>query len=203
MASSPRTGRSSAAHRRARWSARVLVVLVIAAVAVGLDVAGAGRSDHLDASSRRRRSPTAGRHIRDLYIIVFAIAAVIFFVVEGLIVWSVIRYRRKPGDDELPPQTHGNAIAEIVWTVVPTLIVAFMFVISWQTLNTVEAISAAAPDRRSARSAGQFQWTFDYLPGRLDPTVGRTPEPLYTQTSARGARRRPRPAGRADRPAVP
>jgi len=61
-----------------------------------------------------------GAHIRDLYDIVFGIAVVIFFVVEGLIVWSVIRYRRKPGDDELPPQTHGNNLAEVTWTLVPS-----------------------------------------------------------------------------------
>jgi heme/copper-type cytochrome/quinol oxidase subunit 2 len=62
---------------------------------------------------------TEGAEIRSLYDIVFFIAAVIFFIVEGLIIWTVLRYRRKPGDDELPPQTHGNFVAELVWTVVP------------------------------------------------------------------------------------
>ena len=66
----------------------------------------------------------------------------IFIVVEGLIIWTVIRYRRKPGDDTLPPQTHGNNIAEFVWTVVPTILVIFMFVISWQTLNAVDKSSS-------------------------------------------------------------
>ena len=85
-------------------------------------------------TSRAARSATSTT-------IVFVIAVAIFFVVEGLIVWTVLRYRRKPGDDELPPQTHGNNLAELVWTVVPTLIVIFLFFISWQTLNTVEATS--------------------------------------------------------------
>ena len=87
---------------------------------------------------------TQAKAINDLYTIVFVIAAIIFFVVEGLIVWTVIRYRRRPGDDELPPQTHGHNLAEIVWTVVPTIIVIFLFFVSWQTLNTVEAEAAAA-----------------------------------------------------------
>jgi cytochrome c oxidase subunit II len=104
-----------------------------------------------------------GEAIHNLYTIVFLIAAVIFFIVEGLIVWTVIRYRRRPGDDELPPQTHGHNLAEIVWTVVPTLIVIFLFFVSWQTLNTVEA-TAAQPDLKVRAHAGQFQWTFDYLP---------------------------------------
>jgi cytochrome c oxidase subunit 2 len=106
---------------------------------------------------------TQGQAIRDLYDIVFAIAVIIFLIVEGLIVWTVLRYRRKPGDDELPPQTHGNNVAEIIWTVVPTIIVIFLFVISWQTLNTVEA-NAAQPNLKVRAVAGQFQWSFEYLP---------------------------------------
>lgn len=103
-----------------------------------------------------------GRQIRDLYTIVFLIAVAIFIVVEGLIIWTVVRYRRKPGDDTLPPQTHGNNVAEFVWTIVPTLIVIFLFVVSWQTLNAVDTASAN-PQTRIRALAGQFQWQFDYL----------------------------------------
>ena len=121
-----------------------------------------------------------GQHIRNLYDIVFAIAVVIFVLVEGLIIWTVVRYRRKPTDTELPVQTHGNAIAEIVWTVVPTIIVAFLFVISWQTLNTVDT-TAAQPDVKLRAVAGQFQWTFEYLPSDWEPTDNPLKAPLYTE----------------------
>ncbi len=105
---------------------------------------------------------TQGARIRDLYTVVFLIAVAIFLVVEGLIIWTVIRYRRKPGDDTLPPQIHGNNIAEFVWTIVPTLIVIFLFVVSWQTLNAVDT-TAASTQTRIRAVAGQFQWQFDYL----------------------------------------
>jgi cytochrome c oxidase subunit 2 len=105
---------------------------------------------------------TEGGRIRDLYTVVFLIAVAIFIVVEGLIIWTVIRYRRKPTDDALPPQIHGNNIAELVWTVVPTLIVIFLFVVSWQTLNEVDTTSAN-PQTKIRAIAGQFQWQFDYL----------------------------------------
>ena len=105
---------------------------------------------------------TEGAQIRDLYTVVFLIAVAIFLVVEGLIIWTVIRYRRKPGDDTLPPQIHGNNVAELVWTVVPTLIVIFMFIVSWQTLNAVDTTSAN-PQTKIRAIAGQFQWQFDYL----------------------------------------
>jgi len=105
---------------------------------------------------------TEAAKVRDLYTVVFLIAVAIFLVVEGLIIWTVIRYRRKPGDDALPPQIHGNNVAELVWTVVPTLIVVFLFIVSWQTLNAVDTTSAN-PQTKIRAIAGQFQWQFDYL----------------------------------------
>jgi cytochrome c oxidase subunit 2 len=104
-----------------------------------------------------------GAKIRDLYTIVFLIAVAIFVVVEALIIWSVVRYRRKPGDDTLPPQTHGNNVAEFVWTIVPTLIVIFMFFVSWDTLNAVDTSAADAQTTKITAQAGQFQWQFDYI----------------------------------------
>jgi cytochrome c oxidase subunit 2 len=154
MSTSPRTRPSSGSIIAGIFGIAVLVVLVGLIVLNGQQFV------------RSFFPPTPvssqGRAIDTLYTIVFAIAAIIFFLVEGLIVWSVIRYRRKPGDDELPPQTHGHNLAEIIWTVVPTIIVIFLFFISWQTLNTVEA-TTSQPDLRVRATAGQFQWTFDYL----------------------------------------
>jgi cytochrome c oxidase subunit 2 len=154
MSTSPRTRPSSGSIIAGIFGIAVLVVLVGLIVLNGQQFV------------RSFFPPTPvssqGRAIDTLYTIVFAIAAIIFFLVEGLIVWSVIRYRRKPGDDELPPQTHGHNLAEIIWTVVPTIIVIFLFFISWQTLNTVEA-TTPQPDLRVRATAGQFQWTFDYL----------------------------------------
>ena len=176
MASPPRTG---------RFALQALVVGAILVVGVGLAIVGG--FDFVGTGQRVVSSlfppiavTTEGAKIRDLYTIVFFIAVVIFFVVEGLILWTVLRYRRKPDDYELPPQTHGNAVAEVVWTVVPTLIVAFLFVISWQTLNTVEVVSAN-PDQKIEATAGQFQWTFSYLPADYDPNAKPRKEPLFTQ----------------------
>jgi len=129
--------------------------------------------------------PTAtsvqGQKIRDLYDIVFGIAVVIFVVVEGLIIWSVLRYRRKAGDDELPPQTHGNNLAEVTWTLIPTIIVIFLFVISWQTLNTVEA-TTTQPNLTVRVVGAQFQWTFDYLPAGAQHDT----KAVFTVTSPQG-----------------
>jgi cytochrome c oxidase subunit II len=102
------------------------------------------------------------KDVRGLYNIVFGLAVAIFVVVEGLIVWSVIRYRRKPTDTELPAQTHGNTLVEIIWTLIPTVIVLYLFALSYNTLATVDAVSNT-PDIQIKAVAQQFQWTFQYL----------------------------------------
>ncbi len=176
MASPPRTGRFALL---ALVVGAILILGALLAIAGGVDLLGTGQ--RVVTSLFPPIAVTAeGEHIRNLYTIVFLIGVVVFFVVEGLILWTVLRYRRKPGDYELPPQTHGNAIAEVVWTTVPTLIVAFLFVISWQTLNTVEIVSAK-PDQKIQATAGQFQWTFSYLPADYDPNEKPRKAPLYTQ----------------------
>jgi cytochrome c oxidase subunit 2 len=100
--------------------------------------------------------------ISTLYDIVFALAVGVFVAVEGLIIWSVFRYRRRPGDVDLPPQTHGNNLVEAIWTLIPTIIVLVLFVFSWNTLQEVDATSEH-PDLRIHALAGQFQWQFEYL----------------------------------------
>jgi cytochrome c oxidase subunit II len=100
--------------------------------------------------------------ISNLYDVVFLIAVAIFVAVEGLIIWSILRYRRRPEDVDLPPQTHGNNLVEALWTLIPTVIVIYMFAISWDTLNKVDAVSDT-PDVKIHVLAGQFQWQFQYL----------------------------------------
>jgi cytochrome c oxidase subunit 2 len=173
MSTSPRTRPSSGS---------IIAGLIGGAVLVGLGVLLVLNGPQVVRSFFPPEPVSAqGREINDLYTIVFLIAAAIFFLVEGLIVWTVIRYKRRPGDDELPPQTHGHNLAEVIWTVVPTVIVIFLFFISWQTLNSVEA-HAPAPDLKVKAVAGQFQWTFDYLPadGNADS------KPIFSQSIATG-----------------
>lgn len=98
---------------------------------------------------------------KGLYDIVFYIGVTVFVIVEALILFAVFRYRRKPGDDTLPTQTHGNNLVEVIWTAIPTAIVLFLFALSWQALNTVEATVPADVHVRAV--AARYQWRFDYL----------------------------------------
>jgi cytochrome c oxidase subunit 2 len=122
----------------------------------------------------------AAKSVFTLYNIVFAMGVVVFLGVEGFIVYSIFRYRRR--DDRLPPQTHGNTIIEIIWTAIPTVIVLILFVMSVATLATVEATSSS--DRGIDIEVDGFQWVwqFRYLDGDDNPdndvtVLGQPPNP--------------------------
>jgi len=155
-----------------------LIIIVVAAVAViALAANGITPQQVWDSFFPvGGATPATDRSVdtKALYDIVFYIAVAIFFLVEGLIVYSVFRFRRKPGDDELPPQIHGNNVVEVIWTVIPTAIVAFLFLMSWQTLNKVDAVTTTDVHVRAI--AERFQWSFQYLDG-----PGTDAQPLFTQ----------------------
>jgi len=111
-----------------------------------------------------------GKAIHELYNRFFIAATAVFVLVEGLILWSIVRYRKRRGDNQLPPQIHGSNLLEVLWTLGPFLLVSCLFVWSLQTLNTVEA-KASNPDVRMVVTAFQWQWEFTYQGEkvRVDP----------------------------------
>jgi cytochrome c oxidase subunit 2 len=102
-----------------------------------------------------------GRDIHALYNIVFLFAAAIFVAVEVALVYLVLRYRRRH-DETLPEQTHGHTGAEVLWTLIPFVIVAFLFVISWQALGRVQADPGQAAGVRVKVTGFQWCWKFEY-----------------------------------------
>jgi len=102
-----------------------------------------------------------------LYNVVLVMGAIVFFGVEGFILYSVVRYRRR--DDRLPTQVHGNNLVELIWTAIPTVIVLILFVLSTFTLNSISKTSAH-PGVTIEVDGFQWQWTFHYLDGDADPT---------------------------------
>jgi cytochrome c oxidase subunit 2 len=100
-----------------------------------------------------------GRAIHNLYNLFLYIAAVVFAVVSGLVIWSVVCYRRR--DDELPTQTHGNNRLELTWTVIPFVIVLFLFAATLQAQNKV-LDPVASPGVKVTATAFQWSWRFTY-----------------------------------------
>ena len=115
------------------------------------------------------------RPIHHLYMILFVVATVIFVLVEGLILWAVVRYRRR--DDALPPQFHGNNLLEIAWTLGPLIIVAVLFVLSYQVITKVNA-EASNPEVTVNVTGFQWQWEFTYAGEKVQVEKGQPPQDL-------------------------
>ena len=82
-----------------------------------------------------------------------------FLVVAGLLVWSMLRYRRR--GDELPPQIHGNNKLELTWTLIPLLLVIVLFVVTIQGQNKALQRSTR-PALEVDVLAFQWSWRFAY-----------------------------------------
>lgn len=59
----------------------------------------------------------------------------IFLLVEGILIYSAIRYRQRPGDNTDGPPVHGNVPLEILWTAIPAVIVLGISVYSFDVYN--------------------------------------------------------------------
>jgi cytochrome c oxidase subunit 2 len=92
--------------------------------------------------------------------------------VWGLILFAVIRWRRRPPSqsepvEDWPPQFRKNNPLEIAWTVAPLLLVIALFVYTYRAEADVEAL-APKPDVTVAVNAYRWGWTFTYAGG---PTI--------------------------------
>lgn len=106
-------------------------------------------------------------------------ALLVFVLVEGALLYIIFRFRGKPGDHE-PAQIHGNTTVEIVWTVIPAVILAFIAVPTVKAIfKTYEAPTGA--DVLEVQVIGhQWWWEFRYpqygliTANELHVPVGRT-----------------------------
>ena len=87
-------------------------------------------------------------------------ALLVFVLVEGVLIYAIFRFRGKPGDPE-PHQTHGNTTVEIIWTVIPALILAAIAV---PTVRAIFQTNATPPkDALTIEVVGhQWWWEFRY-----------------------------------------
>jgi cytochrome c oxidase subunit 2 len=104
------------------------------------------------------QSPLA-RAIYDLGIVSSVIFALIFVIVTGAITFSIFRFRTRAGEPD-PRQIQGNRKVVIAWTIIPFLIVIFLFLITLSAMNRADPPPAPSPDL--VITGHQFWWQVDY-----------------------------------------
>ncbi len=112
--------------------------------------------------------------VAELFWIVLAIAAVVFVIVEGLLIYAVVRYRRR-FPDEMPKQVHGNARLELLWTVIPALIMAVLFGL---TLRALEAKRHPPASAMVIEVTGR-QWFWDFKYPETEITINSRTSDLF------------------------
>lgn len=109
---------------------------------------------------------TISKDVDHLYNVILWITGITFVGVEGLLLWFCFRYRRRPGGK--PGYTHGNNTAEVIWTVIPALILVFIAIYqfsAWKDAK-IQFPNSSDPDVVTIQTlAHQFQWEFRY-PGK-------------------------------------
>ncbi|GIX22410.1 MAG: hypothetical protein KatS3mg121_1193 [Gammaproteobacteria bacterium] len=111
------------------------------------------------------------REIYRLHMTIFWICVAIGVVVFGTMLWSILRHRKSRGAKAAP--FHESQTVEIVWTVIPFLILVGMAVPATRALVMMEDTSGA---EMTVKITGyQWLWHYDYLDhgvgfySRLDP----------------------------------
>jgi cytochrome c oxidase subunit II len=157
-----------------RRKATFLVLILGAALAVASS-AYAGNAGFAPESPH---SPNAVR-ISDSYWWISIFALIIFVVVEGALIWFVVRYRRRGRSRTAEgPQIHGATRLELIWTAVPVLILAAIAAFVFYELPGIEDVPAAKAEGGPLEInvvAHEFYWQFTYPNGAVSIDELRVP----------------------------
>lgn len=106
--------------------------------------------------------PVSGtaREINSLAIVLVVICALVLAVVEGLLVVTIIRFRKRREErEEDVKQIHGSTTLEVVWTLIPAVLVAIIFTFTVRTMNTLDLPGGDVPVQVTGH---QWWWEVRY-----------------------------------------
>lgn len=136
--------------------------LYVAAGLLGLVAAACGNQE-LPQDTFDPQGPVA-RQLDRLIQPVGIIAGLVFVLVEGLVLYVGLRYRRR-SDDERPKQVHGNAKAELAWTIAPAVVLLVVGVFTVATVFDINETPTGPGVVKVTVTGHRWWWEYEY-PGR-------------------------------------
>lgn len=100
----------------------------------------------------------------------FIVGAIVFVIVFCLLLWAILRYRRR--SDAIPRQVQYHTLIEILYTAIPLIIVGVLFAFVFVTENNVDALPK--PKLSVQVTAFQWGWRFTYT-ASTNPTYTHAP----------------------------
>jgi cytochrome c oxidase subunit 2 len=128
-----------------------------------------GATSARDLSIWSPASPPA-ESIRSLFILVLAISAAIFLLVECVLLYSIVRFWRSPSSGKEPPQVYGSMPIEIAWTVGP-LLIAFLLALILVRAEFEVRVNPTTPPPGSRPlyvTVIGHQWWWEYIYDKYD-----------------------------------
>jgi cytochrome c oxidase subunit 2 len=105
---------------------------------------------------------TPAQWILDLSVFVLEVTGAVFVVVFSLLVYSLVKYRKKTTDGREPAQVYGSSQLELAWTVIPVLIVVVLFLASARVIASIQN-AVRPPEAIEVTVIGhQFWWEYRY-----------------------------------------
>jgi cytochrome c oxidase subunit 2 len=109
-----------------------------------------------------------------VFIFITVVSLFFFFLVEGLLIYFAIRYRRKKAsEDAATSDVTSNLVLEIVWVLIPSLVVLAFFAYGYVVYRDVNTPAPGASDINV--TAQQFFFEFKYPDGRTEANELRVP----------------------------
>jgi cytochrome c oxidase subunit 2 len=104
--------------------------------------------------------------IDTLYDVLLICSVPVFVLVMTIAIYSVVRFRARPGDMGDGPPIHGNTRLEVIWVSIPFIMVTALAIYGWITLDDLEA---KQKNEMVVNVTGQqFTWTFEYPSEKLE-----------------------------------
>lgn len=150
-------------HNRQSSSARrgvipKLVSLGVLAITAMLVLSACGPSGEKPYSTVDPASTTAD-DVHSLYKLIFWLSLIVFVGVQFAVVYLSLRYRRKKSDTRRPPQVHGHKQLELVWTVIPAIVLLVLLI---PTLTTLFDHDAQAQEGSLQVDVYGKQWWWEF-----------------------------------------
>lgn len=144
-----------AASRRATWACALALCTVPASIAAAVE--------RTPTPSIFDPVSTPAVAIRELSFIVLGITGLIFVIVAGLGIYTLVRFRSRARDEHRePPQVYGSVQIEIAWTVVPLLIVVVLFLMTARYIYAIERRAVPEGALEVTIVGNQWWWEIRY-----------------------------------------
>ena len=82
------------------------------------------------------------KSVLQMWDVTYYIAIPLGAIVIGLIIWCAVRYRVRPGHERIPRQIQYHIPLEVLYTVVPIILVGVLFVYTYRAEDTIDAVSS-------------------------------------------------------------